>query len=179
MEHVDPQNQKQKYLVERLVTERWIYFSMRQQQCSRVAPLLIGRVRQEELIESADVRRANSFSIWEVLRLWLSLLTRPGWGTLSDWNDLLSGGCLYARDQMGWISLQCASSAPYNGFQGNSKARTVQRTRLVVTPYAALRHRILKALAFLNMEHAAHNDEGHGCLREYVASRYGVTYLFH
>ena len=51
---------------------------------------------------------------------YLSLLTGPGWGTLrdwrnerkGDWNDLFSGGCLYARDQTGWISLQCASSAP-------------------------------------------------------------------
>ena len=77
-----PQNKKQKHLVERLVIERWIYFSMRQPTMLRVAPLLIGQVRQEELIESADVRR-DIFSIWEVLRSWLSLLTRPGWGTLT------------------------------------------------------------------------------------------------
>ena len=49
----------------------------------------------------------------------------------------------------------------------------------MVTSDAALRHGILEALAFPNMEHAAHNDEGHGCLREDVTSLSGVTYLFH
>ena len=54
----------------------------------------------------------------------------------------------------------------------------VCRGRLVVTSEAALQLRIPKALVFLNTGLAEHDDEGHGCLHE-VASRSGVTYLFH
>ena len=43
-----------------------------------VVPPLIGKVRQEKLIESGAAGRANSISVREVLRVKLSLLTSPG-----------------------------------------------------------------------------------------------------
>ena len=89
-------------------------------------PVVLEQVRQGKPIESTAAGRDNSISARERLRWWLSLPTRPGWGTLRSWDDLNRGYLYgYARIQLEGISLQCALAEPCKRFPGNSETKCV------------------------------------------------------